>query len=51
MDSRKRDVEIRKVAYSNQKIASQLGRPAVSMPNNSSVYASVLSREPRNNSR
>lgn len=45
MDSKKRAVEIQKVAYSNRKIASQLGRPEKSVPNGSSVYASVLSRE------
>lgn len=44
MDSHKRDVELKKVAFSNQKIAAQLGRSASSGPTASSIYATILTR-------
>lgn len=45
MDSHKRHMEIQKVAFSNQKIANQLGRKADTPPTTSSIYANILSRD------
>lgn len=45
MDSHDRDLEIRKIAFSNQKIAAQMGRRTGSEPSASSIYATILSRQ------
>lgn len=50
MDSQTRKIEIRKVAFSNVKIAAQLGRHASSAPTDSSTYATILNKDKKKES-